>query len=281
MTIGIDIGLKNISGALLLNNKVISVVDKSIYDQKRDCSRVIMVKILSLIQELFAPQVRGIGLSLPSKLDEKRGVIYDIAYIPYWKKVRLKSIIEETFNVPTILNTDINCHLIGEKNHGICKDFRDILCITVEPRANVSVVVNNRLHKDSFEKYDCLSKPSYNCVRNYRKSYIRTLEDLDFLAMNFNPEKMNNPECDEWNDLGGLLGRLITIILNNYEPQIVVLGGNLSKLYPRFAQSLDNYIERYVPPQVLLNLIIVGSLYDNPRPLGAASLAYKIQELVA
>lgn len=284
MIIGIDIGLKSICGVLLEKDKIVNVVNKSIYERKRDCSRMIMTKTLSLIQELFAPQVKGIGLSLLSKVDKKRGVIYDIENIPFWKKTKIKSIIEDTFNVPTTVNTDINCYALGEKYYGICKDFHDVLCITIDPVAETSMIVDNKLYYEkskSFDSYDCLSAPSYNCVRNYKKSYLRTLECLNSFTENFTEDKMNDPDCKEWEDLGNHLGRLITIMLCNYEPQIILLGGNLAKAYPNYCHYIDKYIEKYVHPRILLNLIIVASMHDNPKPMGAASLVLQLNENVA
>ncbi len=275
MKIGVDIESRNIIKKLLRNNEIVNYAEKPIYSDKRDSNSVIMEKTLGLISELYDPQVKSIGVSLPSTIDKKKGIVYDLEKIPYWKEMKIKKIIEDQFNIPTFINNDINCYALGEKEQGLCQGFKDILCITLDENVGTSIIVNDRLFLEnnySFVNSKCLSSAIYNAVRNYKKHYMKTVEDLTFICRSFNDEIICIPTHKSWNELGIMTGRLISILLSNYDPQIIVLGGKLAKSYQFFAEPMDRYLEKYIHPQILLNMIIVTSIINNPKTVGAANL---------
>ena len=278
MEIGLDISDKKIYAALVDNLDVIESIDESIYSHKRDNNKKIVEKVLALIDEVFNSEVESIGLSLPSKLDIKKGVIYDLEKIPYWKGIGLKKIIEKEFRIPAVINNDINCFLLGEKYHGLCKDFQNILGISLDSNVGASLVVDNKIFLGQhpyFHNIKCLSEACYHWVNYYRKSYAKTVEELNLLFSSFDEQWVKNPHHEAWKILGTLTGRLISIILSNYNPQIIVLGGNLSRFYSYFCAALDKYLEKFLHPRILVNIIIVTSLVNNSRPLGAAAMCTK------
>jgi len=272
MRIGLDIGEKVISGALLDNDKIIHTLEKPIYHGKRDPNKIIMDKLLGLIHELIGTQVSGIGLSLPSTYDKKKGIVYDLQKIPYWKKIKIKHILEDEFDMPVGIDNDINCFSLGEKYHGLCKDFKDILCIHMGDEIGVGLIINNKLFTSGqlcFTNVNCLSEAHYHCIRLYKSSYIRTLEELGFICKNFSDEWICVPKHKSWNELGASIGRLISILLLNYNINTIVLGGKLADSFGKYCESMDDYLEKIFPPSVLLNLIITSSQIKNPKPLGA------------
>ncbi|MDU1891673.1 MAG: ROK family protein [Dysgonomonas sp.] len=275
MRLGVDIGYNTISMAAVKNNEVLDFVDKPIATTKRDCNRTIMDKVLASIRSVTNSRIKGIGLSLPSKIDEKKGVVYDISYIPYWKGMGIKKILEDEFNTKVWINNDVNCFILGEKYYGMCKDFRDVVCISLGPNVGTSIIVNDKLfyeNRNSFFNAKCLSIPCYDCVRIYRDSFIRTMDELSCLIKDYKEEMADMDDHKIWNDLGVLVGRLVSILLCNYDPQVIILGGKLAKYYVRFSKSMDRYLEKFIHPQVLLNMIIFASITDHQQALGATSM---------
>lgn len=275
MRLGIDVGYQSMSMAMVKNNEVLDCVDKPIATTKRDSNRVIMDKMLASIHSVGKSQIKGIGLSLPSKIDERKGIVYDISNIPYWKGMGIKKILEDEFNTRVWINNDVNCFLLGEKHYGLCKNFKDIVCISLGPNVGVSIFVDNKLFYDSkseFHKAKCLSIPCYDCVRIYKSSFVRTIEDLNFLIKGYKKEMTEDSGHEIWNELGALVGRLVSILLCNYDPQVIVLGGNLARHYDHFSGSMDQYLERFIHPQVLLDIIVFASVLDHQQALGATSM---------
>lgn len=275
MRLGLDIGHKSISIAVTKNNEVLDLIDKPIATVKRDGNRVIMNKILSSIHGVTESKIKGIGLSLPSKIDERKGVVYDISNIPFWKGMGIKRILEDEFKTKVWINNDVNCFVLGEKHYGKCRDFKDIVCIMLGPNVGTSIIVNNKVFNESsspFSNSKCLSTFSYDCVRTYKSCFIHTMEDLRFLIKNYESELSDNPDHEVWNELGTLVGRIISILLYNYDPQVILLGGTLAKYYAHFAESMDKYLEKFIHPQVLLNMIVFDTIVDHQQALGAISM---------
>ncbi|WP_029906901.1 ROK family protein [Prevotella sp. 10(H)] len=275
MKIGIDINDKSISAALLTANSSVDFIEEPIYGTKRDCSRTIMEKVLNIVRRSANKRIKGIGLSLPSKIDIKRGTVYDLVKIPYWKGHRIKKILEDEFNTHVWVNNDANCFMLAERTHGICKSFSDALCITLGPNVGTSITVNGKLfmgNKYMFNHAKCLSLPSYECIRIYKESYVRTIEELSYICERYEKDASYASKQETWDEVGVLVGRLVSIMLCNYDPQVVVLGGTLAKSYVNFADAMHKYLEKFIHPHVLLNLIVIVSTIDHPHALGAASL---------
>jgi len=276
MKVGIDISYKNISVALLKDNKPVNFIDEPICDRKkRDCNRVIMDKVLKMIHDAVDCRIQGIGLSLPSTIDEKRGMVYDLKKIPYWKGQKVKRILEDEFNTSVRINYDVNCFILAEKHYGMCNGFSDIVAIKLDPGVGTSVTIDGKLfvgNRFLFNNARCLSIPRYDCVRFYKESYLRTVNELSYLINEHFHNEDGLKSQKVWDELGELVGRLVTILLCNYNSQAIVLGGSLAKYYIHYAQSMDKYLEKFIHPQVYVNLVTMASVMDHPCSLGATSL---------
>lgn len=233
-----------------------------------------MDKLILLIDHLITDKVNGIGISLSTKIDSTHGVVYDLDKIPHWKNTKLKSIIEEKFHIPTLINSDVNCFILGEKYHGLCQNCNNILAVHVDMSIGTSAIVNNRLFTDNqplFTNATCLSKAKCKCAKSYHKSYIRTVEELLLFNALFSRdlENMNREVCE---NMGDMIGRLIAILLADYDPDMIVLGGRLSTAFDYCHDPVYNYLELYKQPYIKRSREIIPSILENARAIGAAYL---------
>ncbi|MBK5722856.1 ROK family protein [Dysgonomonas sp. Marseille-P4677] len=274
MKIGINISDKNIRAAILRNNSM-DFVEESIFEMKRNSNRIIMEKIMRIIRRSAKTRIKGIGLSLPSKLDEKRGIIYDLQKIPYWENHGLKKILEDEFNTRVWINNDVNCFMLAEKNYGICKDIKNALVINLGPNIGTSIMIDGKLflgNENMFNNADCLSLSCYDYINIYKDNFIKTINELILLQEQFEKDDSSASSLKMWDQLGTLVGRLVSIFLINHKYEIIILGGHLAKSYNKFANSMDSYLERAIQPHILLNLIVITSIIDYPETMGAISL---------
>ena len=272
MRIGIDINERNINAVILTRNDITKFEEKSIYDVKRDTNRVIMDKLISIIHKSTESRIKGIGLSLPSRIDEKRGVIFDLTKIPYWKGHGIKKILEDEFNTRIWINNDVNCCMLAEKHHGSCMKHKNILCIHIDCHVAAGITVNGKLFvgdNDMFNHSKCLSTPCYDYICVYKESFIRTVEELNFLCSRFNKNKFFPNKEEAWDEFGTLLGRLISILFQNYKFEAVVLDGRLGKSNCEYVNTMNEYIAKYIHVQ---NLPVYTSSIMYSKALGATSL---------
>ncbi|MCD7899132.1 MAG: ROK family protein [Bacteroides sp.] len=274
MKIGIDISFGKICGVLLYREVVLATVHTPIYGVKRDTKKEIIDKMLTMIESLFTSRVKGIGISLPTKLNPDKGIVYDLSQIPHWKNIRIKTIIEEKFQVPTFINCDINCFILGEKSNGSCKRYSNIICITLDSTIGTSVILNNKLFTDSqpdLKKAKCLSQISYKCMQNFQQSYMRTLEEFLFISDTFNDD-LENPSHEAWNDIKAIVARLISIMLTRFEPDVILLGGKLSSSYHHCIDTIKDYMNIFSSAYGKATKPIIPSELENARAVGAAYL---------
>ncbi|MDU1892705.1 MAG: ROK family protein [Dysgonomonas sp.] len=275
MKIGIDINNKTISAALVGDDNTVNFIDESIYNVRRDCNKTIIKKLLGMIHQTTCTHIDGIGLSLPSKIDSQRGTIFDLGKIPYWKGHKIKKILEEEFSTQVWINNDTNCFLLAEKKHGLCQEFNDVICLTLGSNVGTGVIKGGKLfmgNKYMLKSTKCLSTPCYDAIRLYKESYNRTVDELSSLCAEFEKDEVATIKQSTWNEIGSLTGKLVSILLSNYDAHAVVLGGNLAHSYKRFATAMDKYLEKVIHPHILLNLAVIVSVVDHPHALGAASM---------
>jgi len=275
MQIGIDLSYRQICGVLVCKNMVLATVTTSIYCFKRDSKKEIMDKIVNIIDSLFTSGVKAIGLSLPTTTNPEKGVVYDVEKIPHWKNVRLKAIIEERFRVPTFVNGDINCFILGEKNQGTCKGYKDIISITIDSSIGTSAIINNKLYSDyqsTFTDPKCLSQASFNCVRRYNDTYMRTLEELLYLNASYNRD-VHFSDPSYWNSMGAIVGRLVVIMVTNFNSQAIILGGELSASYDYCVKPIRDYVNVFKPAHVKEDNFIIPAEVKDAKAIGATYLA--------
>jgi len=275
MQIGIDLSHKQICGVLICKNLVLATVTTSIYCFKRDSKKEIMDKMIGLIDSLFTTEVKAIGASLPTTTNPERGVIYDVHKIPHWKNIRLKTILEEKFRVPTYVNGDINCFILGEKCHGTCKCYKDLISITIDTSIGTSAIINNKLYSDMcpcFTQASCLSEAYFQCVRQYNDTYMRTLEELLYLYSTYNPD-LDFANHEFWKSIGAIVGRLAVIMLTNFNAQAIVLGGELAASYDYCVDAIKDYVNVFKPSYVTDEKYIIPSEVKDAKAIGATFLA--------
>jgi len=71
-----------------------------------------------IICQLKTDKTIAIGIGVPSVVDRKRGIVYNVQNIKDWDEVHLKSLLENEFNVPVYVDNDANCFAYGEKIFG-------------------------------------------------------------------------------------------------------------------------------------------------------------------
>src|SRR5271169_1849752 len=114
--IGIDLGATNIRGGLICGSKLSQIHSRRI--QSAGTVEEVLTDIYSIIDLLIDKEVSAIGIGVPSVVDVEQGIVYDVQYIPSWKEVHLKKILEERYHVPVLVNNDANCFVLGEYYFG-------------------------------------------------------------------------------------------------------------------------------------------------------------------
>lgn len=273
MHIGIDMGGTNVRVALVDNNGIVNNITEPTLSTQSVEETTNHIK--SIIHKLIIPQVKGIGMGVPSAVDIERGIVYNVANIPSWKEVHIKDILEKEFKIPTFVNNDANCFALGEKYFGKAKPYKNTVGITLGTGVGAGIIINNELYAGSNTcagEIGCLPYlddiyEHYCSSQFFVKKHDSTAKDLFHLAMNGDSKARQI-----WSEFGGHIAQLISLVLFTYDPQIIVFGGSIAKAYSLFSDSVNKNLTNFLFPNVIEKLKIEVSNTKDVGILGAASL---------
>jgi glucokinase len=111
--IGIDLGGTHVRAGIVSEGHLENIV--SVRIPSAGSVEDVLEVMCQLIDPLINENIKAIGIGVPSVVDIKNGIVYDVQNIPSWKKVELKKIMEGRYHLPVSVNNDANCFALGEK----------------------------------------------------------------------------------------------------------------------------------------------------------------------
>lgn len=271
--IGIDLGGTNVRAARILGNRIETLISEPISDSEN--TELLINQIIKMIWALWNPNVEAIGMGVPSVVDVKKGIVYDVQNIPSWKEVPLKKILESEFDKPVFINNDANCFVLGEKYFGCAKNYKAVAGLILGTGFGSGLIFNNALYSGS------------NCgagevgMLPYKESIFEHYCSGQFFEIHkkttgeelFEKAKDGNIEAIEaYNEFGTHLGNAVKAIVYAYDPEVIVLGGSVSKAFSLFQNSMYKELEDFAYPNSIRNLKIKTTERESVAVLGAAAL---------
>ncbi len=271
--IGVDLGGTNVRCGLVEDEKIINLLAKSINSSGTEIE--VLNDIFLLLDDLVTDDIEGIGIGVPSVVDVENGIVYDVYNIPSWKSVPIKNILEKRYNKPVYVNNDANCFALGEKYFGKAKKYNNIVGLIIGTGLGAGIIINGKLYngtncgagefgmipfKDDILEHYCSGY-------FFKKKYDITGEELYNLAVSKDEFALN-----VFREYGKNLGEAIKIILYAIDPEIIVMGGSVSKSFKYFKDALFETISDFGYPKSLEKLKIEVSDVENVAILGAVGL---------
>ncbi len=273
--IGIDLGATNIRGGLVNGKKLSQIKSKRI--NSTGSVDDVMQDIFSVIDNFFDKEIKAVGIGVPSVVDIKNGIVFDVQYIPSWKEVHLKKIIEDRYKIPVLVNNDANCFALGEYYFGKGSSSENMIGLTIGTGLGAGVIINHHLYAGlncgagEFGMVDYLD----HCFEYYASGqFFQNVYKQDGQEV-FEKAKSGNKQAQQWYaEMGMHLGNAIKMILYTYDASLIVMGGSVRFAYPYFQEKMWQRINTFAYTKSLKNLRIELSELENAAILGAAGLYY-------
>lgn len=240
-------------------------------DQPRD---VIIDHLKELLNKIMNTNIRGIGVGVSGIVDKERGISKNAVNIPSWRDVPIKDILEKEFRIPVFVNNDTNCFAFAERYYGEGTIYRNIACLTLSIGVGAGIIINSELYDGNnmgAGEFGILpyldSDYEHYCGQKFFRKYDTTAEEAYALAMQ-GDEKM----IALWRAVGMHIGNLINVILLTYDPQVIILGGDLLCGYEFFRESMEDSMKRFPFAETIQRVKILISTKEDMTLIGAASL---------
>lgn len=233
--------------------------------------------LISVTASVMNPQVQAIGVGVPSVVDREKGIVYNVANVPYWDNVPLKKIMEDRFSVPAYIDNDANCFAIAERYFGQGRDVENFVGITLGTGLGGGIVQRGRLLADvncgsgEFGHIPYLDREvEYYCSGAFfmhvygisgKEMYQRALHD-DKVAV------------EAYRKFGLHLAEAVKIVMLAVDPEMIVFGGAVAVAHPLFEESMRRGLDDFRFPRSVEKLKIRYSQLKHAGVLGAVSLCY-------
>lgn len=271
--LGVDLGGTNVRVGIVENGRVTDRFAMPI--SARADQETVLYEIKHAISQVNLKNIAGIGVGVPSLVDEDQGIVYEVQNIPSWQEVPLKSWLEDQFKVPVRVNNDVNCFVLGEHFYGKGKNCRHLLGIAIGTGIGSGLFLDGKLYSgsncgageigmmpylDANYEYYCSGQFFNNVYQADGQEVYRAALQGDTTAQL------------RFQELGSHLGKIMLAVLYAFDPEMIILGGSISKAYPLFQQTMWEGINTFAYQSALKHLRLEVSDLPDVAILGAAAL---------
>jgi len=245
---------------------------------------------------LPADELAGIGIGCGGPLDWERGVLIAPLHLPGWENVPVVALAGDAFGRPAVVDNDATAAAAAEHRFGAGRGTRNIVYLTVSTGVGGGVILEGRLYRGStgnggelghvtvdWHGRQCRGCGRRGCLEAYasgtsiaeraREAGMDAAAATDVAAA----ARAGDPIAVQvWQETCEALACGITSLANLFEPELVVIGGGVS----RVGEQLLGPVRELVRAQVIAPAgrelgIVQAALGDSVGVVGAAAVAFE------
>jgi glucokinase len=224
-------------------------------------------------------RILGIGIGVPGQVDYKRGIIHNLVNVNGWKNIPFRHILRKRFRgLEVFVDNDANVACLGERQWGSAKGYDNIICVTLGSGVGGGLIINGQLYRGKDYSageigHICIDKKgktcncgSFGCLETFaganylkemvidklkkkEKSIILKLAGGEYSNITAKlideaAKKGDVLSIDVWEETGRNIGLCLAGVVNLLNPEIIVIGGGVSKtgriLFDSIRQTVDD-----------------------------------------
>lgn len=271
--IGIDLGGTNVRTGRIHAGQIIKQFMAPV-SADADADTVLR-ELIDAIERVFDSDCAEIGIGVPSVVDQAQGIVYDVENIPAWEEVPLREILETRFHVPVSINNDANCFALGEAYFGKGRAYRHFVGVIVGTGIGAGIIINRQLYSGiSCGAGEIGILPYANHDYGYYCSGQFFLNEYQVSGkILFERASQGDQEAKKiFKQYGWHLGNALWAIVAAFDPELIILGGAISKAYPFFKHAIWDRLAAFPFRPTIKRLVIEVADTPDIALLGAAAL---------
>ncbi len=286
--VGVDIGATKITTVIVdlkgeikteYQHKIKSMKDGIIDLSIKDVNKCISKVLIDFYKNTNTKKIIGIGVGLHGMVDKDKGISI---FAPNfgWRNVEIADLIENKFDLNTVVDNDVRAMALGEYWFGAAQNIHNFITLNIGYGIGSGIMIDGRLYRGSHSmagevghttvdedgpycncgNYGCLevlasgpaiAKEARKLIKRGRKSIISEL-------VNNNLNKIDGEtvfEAAEKDDLlsqqvfqtaGSYLGIGIANMVNIIDPELLILGGGVSNAEEYLIDNLKGVLKHKV-----------------------------------
>lgn len=246
------------------------------------------------ISEVFLPKISGVGISMPGFTDRKGKVIFGGGTLTSLVGANLKKEIEKRTKLPVFIENDANCFALAEAVFGAGKKYRVVLGVIWGTGIGGGLVINKRIYSGAFKDGlefghivlddNIKDGPVCGCGHRGCLEMLASGKNIARRYCQFGGKIKNAGAKEIYHskepaakkaiaDAIHYLGIGIADMVDAFNPEVIVMGGSVSRFPPAVYGRLKQEIKKYAVPVLAKNLHIVRyKISADEGILGAAEV---------
>lgn len=250
------------------------------------------------------PEVGAAGISCGGPLDAPSGVLLNPLHLPGWDHVPIVRLVEKALDVPAVLENDATAAALGEYRYGAGTGTSTMVYLTISTGIGGGAVINGELHRgaagnggefghvtvqrggrrclcgrngclEAYASGTSIADRAREALADGRPSSLSGLEAIRAEDVSRAAAEGDPVAAEVWAETVELLAVAVTDLVNVLEPDLVVLGGGVT----RSGSALLDPVRRIVlhdamPPAADAVRIELAALGDMVGVVGAAAVAF-------
>lgn len=289
--LGIDIGGTNYRLGLVDNNGVINkfvIRSSSMFITHESSLLKLIESIKEYLLENLDGKLIGIGLGLPSTITKDRKIVLSTPNIPQFNNVNIVKPLEQEFNVPVYLNTDVNNLLLFDLIQKRIVDKEIVLGFYIGTGFGNSIYINNNFldgkngvagelgHIPVLNSKKVCSCGNEGCIEIYASGKrLSEIKDENFKDTDISDIFIKHGNGPLIKEFINALSIPIATEINIFDPDCIIIGGGVIQMPSFPIEELEKNIFKYArKPYPAKELEIVYS--DQDQKSGVIGAAYYV-----
>ena len=307
-TVGVDLGgTKILVGVVGEDRKVLYEDQEQVAGQGQD---ELLETLEREVREALEarPDVAAVGLGIPCTIDRERGVAISAVNLPI-HNVPIRDRMRERLGIPVFVDNDANVAALAEHRFGAAKGTTDAVMLTIGTGIGGGVIIDGEVYRGAtgaasepghmvidFDGPPCQGNcPNHGCLETFASGTALGREGRE--AAEANPESAlgsvlaeggvidGKAVTDAANDgdpvavavveeAGRRLGAGLSGLANIFEPEVIVIGGGVTKVIGELmvAPAREELRARALPP-MNKTPVRMAELGTEAGMVGAAEMA--------
>lgn len=309
--IGIDLGGTNIAAGIVDEKGTVIRKDSIPTFREREYPEILKdmaMLALKLIDDegLNLEDIKSIGIGSPGIADNKNGILIYANNLKF-RNVPMREEIQKYIDLPVYIENDANCAALAESVAGAAKDAEHSITITLGTGVGSGVIINKRLYsgfngagaeighmtiivdgkqctcgrRGCWEVYasaTALIEQAKEAAKSNPDSMINKLVEGDLSRLNakipFDAARQGDKTAETVvKRYIKYIGEGITNVINIFYPQVIVIGGGISKEGEYLLKPLRQYVyDNVYAKDVQQTDIRIAEMGNDAGIVGAAML---------
>ncbi len=300
--LGIDLGGTKIAlGLVDENGKILKrkTIDTNVFEGFKS----VVERMAAASQDLMKDEkVDIVGIGSPGSIDHEKGIVRFSPNFPGWINVPLGPELSEYLHKKVVVENDANAFAVGEKWFGVAKGYTNVLGLTLGTGVGGGIICDGKVFRGSTgigaELGHVIVEPdgylcgcgNHGCLETIASAtgISRIAKEWkerypDTIIKNFTAKEVIDAAkagdalgMKVFEKVTNALGISIGSFVHIFNPQIIVIGGGVSKA----GKFLLDGIERKTHENVMVSFwgtykIVLSGLVDDAGIYGAASMGFE------